>query len=170
MKLKSLLLELYKDIIHEIFDFENIEILDFHRISNNSYKFEYNNFEINVIFQDAKYEDFEFKQKFLKNTNSVVNMSFSVNDVEDQADKTDISILLPIYNTLRYIATEYITTKKPDIVICISTNRYGKFETDSGKDRIYELIMRKYTPPNYGVGQCTFKPANLSGFCLYKIK
>lgn len=170
MNLKSILMELYRDILKEVLDFNNIAILDYRKINSEQYEFQYKGMDIDASFQPMGYDELTFAQQFIMPTNNVINMTFSVNDLEDQALKLPLKDMLPIFNTLRVIADDYVSIKKPDILVFISTSREGGVGTDKGKDKVYELMLRKFMPNGYGVGKCVFKPANMAGFCLYKVK
>mgnify|MGYP003556256593 FL=1 len=169
MNLKSVLMELYRDIIKEVLDFNNIAILDYQKVNSNQYKFEQNGLDIEVLFQESDFDEFEFPNYILP-TNHIFNVAFSVNDDEGQWKKTTLGEMLPIYNTVREITTEFVNNVKPDVLVVISMDRLGLPVTDKSKDKIYELMMRKFAPTNYGIVKAVFKPANMVGFCLYKVK
>lgn len=170
MNLKSVLMELYRDILKEVLDFNNIAILDYQKVNSRKYTFSFNDSEIVAEFQPMGFDELTFKQQFIQPTNNVINMSFSVDDVESQAYKTTLAEMLPIFNTLRVIAEDYVSNQKPDILTIISTSRLGGAATDKSKDRIYELLMRKHLMPGYGIGECEFISAKMKGFYLYKVK
>lgn len=164
--------EVYKLLLSEILDFDKIYIPDYRKISSNLFEFEYDTDNLTlsgiVRFQDVAVEDWIIPDHILSSRSDIKNVSFTINDSDDQSLITNQKVLISILAVIKKCVDEYITSNDPDILLFVSVSRTGELKVDTSKDSIYKLLMRKYLPNGYGVSDCEFTPTNMKGFCVFK--
>lgn len=144
---------LYEQILIEILDFNNIELLKYTKVNNNQYKIKINNDLVEINFYNDKIEPdvFTLPEIITKLYDTeTVHIGYTFNDVDTQFKKMPLNGFLPILKTIVEIVNRYIIENQPNSLIIFSTDRYGSFEVDPAKDKIYKLLVKKYIPLNYG--------------------
>lgn len=164
--------EVYKLLLSEILDFDKIYIPNYQKLSNDKFEFVYDSGGLSlsgiVLFQDIDVEDWNIPNHIINNRFDIKNVSFTINDSDDQSLITNQKVLISILAVIKKCVDEYIASNDPDILLFVSVSRTGELKVDTSKDSIYKLLMRKYLPSGYGVSDCEFTPTNMKGFCVFK--
>jgi hypothetical protein len=158
IKLSKLLTEILK----EAGDLKNIQVIPYNKISDDLYEFSYNGMDVKVEFEShpsdiitdtiiPNVNDEVFQQVISKRADNIngYNVSFSVNDTDTQAKKTDIRTLFVILNTVVSIIKEFIREKKPFLLTVFSMSKFGSMSTDKQKSMLYAAISNQHLPSDY---------------------
>ena len=158
IKLSKLLTEILK----EAGDLKNIQVIPYNKISDDLYEFSYNGMDVKVEFEShpsdiitdtirPNVNDEVFQQVISKRADNIngYNVSFSVNDTDTQAKKTDIRTLFVILNTVVSIIKEFIREKRPFLLTVFSMSKFGSMSTDKQKSMLYAAISNQHLPSDY---------------------
>ena len=158
IKLSKLLTEILK----EAGDLKNIQVIPYNKISDDLYEFSYDGMDVKVEFEShpsdiitdtiiPNINDEVFQQVISKRADNIngYNVSFSVNDTDTQAKKTDIRTLFVILNTVVSIIKEFIREKRPFLLTVFSMSKFGSMSTDKQKSMLYAAISNQHLPSDY---------------------
>lgn len=155
----------------EVLDFNNIEEFEYKKVSNNHYKFKSNNDIVDVHFDEFDFDNQMFKVLPLIepfNGRRLINVGYKFNNVETQSKKTNIRELLPVLKTVVKIIESYIKNNNPELISIFATGRESEMGSDATKLKIYDLMITKHRPTNYGVSKINLDGD--SGILLYNTK
>lgn len=167
--------ELYDEIFMEALDFKNIQ----------TYPLKYNHegcefdaelsstesTEVYVYVEETEGTDRFVLPWRLKSAKSVVNFGFEISTgrITTQLAKIEYKYYIRILATVGKYLTEYINTKKPDLVTFFSDNKSGEKGIDPQKDDIYFMSLEKNTPFGYRLDKIYDNSRKKEGIVLYKI-
>lgn len=165
------LLEIYHDIIDEVFDFERVEKYklnanyegwEFESIINNT------RVPVYIYIQDADINRFDISSKLAK-AKVVVNFGFEIGDsrTSSQYIKSSYKDYIRILATVGTALTEYISKKHPDIVTFFSESKHGGTAIDSQKDNVYFKGLDRNKPSGYEIDSIYDKIDRKLGIMLY---
>lgn len=134
---------------------------DYKKLNNTNYSFifEFNNlpYQVNVGFtlfeDDIEKQYYFFKIDNYKNK-EFYNVYFTINDIEDQALKSDIKTILRIMTTLSLIVRDFIQENNPDGLHIEASNKNIDLLTGKQqKSYLYQAYLDKQitTLTNYNV-------------------
>ena len=159
--LRTLIIEILdKIVINEIGE-ASVEPLDYKKISNDDYSFifEFNDvsYVVKVRFTEI-WDDITKQYYFSKVPNykdkEFYNVEFTINNIENQALKSDIKTILRIMTTLSYIVKEFIQNNNPDGLYIEATNKDINLLTGKQqKSYLYQAYLDKQikTLTNYNL-------------------
>ena len=159
--LRTLIAEIIdKIIINEIGE-ASVEPLEYKKISdyNYSFRFEFDSNFYRVKVQFELIEDDISKQYYFSKVpnykdKEFYNVSFTINNIENQALKSDIKTILKIMTTLSYIVKEFIQNNNPDGLHIEATNKDINLMTGKEqKSYLYQAYLDKQikTLTNYSL-------------------
>lgn len=148
------LIRLYERILSEVLDLKNITVYEFDAKSSNQYEFDANGWKCDVEFNSVK-----LNTKLIKVPNKIkhlngmsgYSLTYTVNDDDEQYERSNLSIFLPIINTVTQICKTFTSSNEPNFIIIFATDRFGGEGIDSAKDRIYRILAKKHAPNNYAI-------------------
>lgn len=167
------LMELYQEIIDEVFDFKNIEPYELEN-THEGWKFDAvlkdELVPVYVYIQPVNIERFRLPSKF-KKTSDVVNFGFEIGEsrTTSQYEKTTYRDYIRILATVFLALNQYISKKKPDIVTFFSESKHGGNAVDVQKDDVYFKAIDRNKPSNYGVESIFDVIDKKLGTMLYRI-
>lgn len=158
--------------IKEAFDFENIQAIDTKKVTNTKYKSIDGSLEVqfDVITELDIIDGIINIPRNIENVKSAFNVSYSVNEVDDQSYKTDYNEFISILKGVKQSIEDFIESNQPDLLILVSRHREGGFRTDPSKDKLYKHAILKNLPNGYNA-EFDFEPfygSDLKGIVLYK--
>jgi hypothetical protein len=159
--LRTLIIEILdKIVINEIGE-ASIEPLDYKKISNDNYSFifEFNDVSYVVKVRFTEIWDDIIKQYYFSKVpnykdKEFYNVEFTINNIENQALKSDIKTILRIMTTLSYIVKEFIQNNNPDGLYIEATNKDINLLTGKQqKSYLYQAYLDKQikTLTNYNL-------------------
>lgn len=151
-----------------IFDFDNVNLLDFTR-SGNKYRFNIQPDAVcEVNFEDVSSDKHTIRfAPLLQNVKQIVNVNFTINGDDTQYKKTDIAYITTVLFNVVNCINDYISRNDPECLLVIPLAKTGIMAPDRQKDMVYRYICRKYAPSGYGISD--IKVISFNGFCLYNI-
>lgn len=148
------LIRLYERILSEVLDLKNINVYKFTSKSLNEYEFDANGWKCDVIFNSVKLntELVQVPDK-IKHLDGMLgyNLTYTVNDDDEQYKKSNLSVFLPIITTVTQICKKFTMATEPNFIVIFATDRFGGEGIDSAKDRIYRILAKKHAPNNYAI-------------------
>ena len=171
------LTELYKQIINEYGDLQNIEPYKF--IKNiNTYTFSSDEIEVNVSVEFQNIKSLEIKLNTvskiyydnMKKEDVSYNVLFEIEGIQSQFTKTNLSIYNRIMKTIVIIIQDFINTKKPYGLWIFGTNKKGLPTSDKQKNIIYYNISKYYMPSMYRISEAIIRydGALYNGYIIFQ--
>ena len=159
--LRTLVTEIVDKIIIDEIGEASVKPLDYKKISNDNYSFifEFNDvsYVVKVRFTEI-WDDITKQYYFSKVPNykdkEFYNVEFTINNIENQALKSDIKTILRIMTTLSYIVKEFIQNNNPDGLYIEATNKDVNLLTGKEqKSYLYQAYLDKQikTLTNYNL-------------------
>lgn len=149
------LMELYNEVIAEVFDFKNIEpydLVDTHE----GWKFDAilkdKTVPVYVYIQPVNVTRFDLPTKF-KAATDVVNFGFEIGEsrTTSQYEKTTYRDYVKVLATVFVALNGYIDKKKPNIITFFSESKHGGNAVDVQKDDVYFTAIDRNKPSGYEV-------------------
>jgi hypothetical protein len=158
------LTELYKQIINEYGDLQNIEPYSFTKTTN-KYTFFSDEIEVNVSVEFDNVKSLEVKLDTvskiyydnMKKDDVSYNVSFEIEGIQSQFTKTNLSVYNRIMKTIVIIIQDFINIKKPYGLWIFGTNKKGLSMSDAQKNIIYYNISKYYMPSMYRISEAIAK-------------
>lgn len=166
------LLELYREIVDEVFDFNNVQTYKL-KPTFEGWEFQsiINGMEIPVYIyiQDTTIDRFDVPTK-LRSAKNVVNFGFEIGNarISSQYTKSTYKDYIKILATVGEALDEYISIKHPDIVTFFSENKHGGQSVDSQKDNVYFKAIDRNKPSGYEVENVFDVVDKKLGIMIYK--
>jgi len=159
--------------IKEIGDLKNIQTYSYQKIKPNSYTFETEFGNVDVNFDEFFYKDWEgFKVDYNQYDYSgkVYNISYTIDDVTSQIEKTNYKELIKIMSTIRDIVEDFISSSSPYALLMFGIDKSGGVSSDKQKNSLYLLLASKHLPPNYRISKATIKDPGIEykGYVMFK--
>lgn len=170
------LLEIYNEIISEIFDFSKIKKYEY-RKNNEGWEFdatiEDEIVTIYVYVERTNLQRFTFSpiiSKKFGNQSKIYNFGFEIGElkISSQYTKTSFADYIRILATVGEILQEFISMIQPDIITFFSGSKKGGKMADPQKDDIYFKAIDSNIPAGYELESIKDKIDNKYGLMLYQ--
>jgi hypothetical protein len=166
------LLEIYRDIIDEVFDFDSV---DKYKLKSNVEGWEFNaniNGELIPIYiyvQDTNIDRFSIAPKFRK-VKLISNFGFEIGEsrMTSQYAKSSYKDYIKILATVDEALDEYISKIHPEIITFFSESKHGGQAADSQKDNVYFKAIDRNKPSGYEIDTIFDKVDKKLGIMLYR--
>lgn len=166
------LLELYREIVDEVFDFNNVQTYklkptfegwEFQSIINGT------EIPVYIYIQDTTIDRFDVPTK-LRSAKNVVNFGFEIGNarISSQYTKSTYKDYIKILATVGEALDEYISIKHPDIVTFFSENKHGGQSVDSQQDNVYFKAIDMNKSSGYEVENVFDVVDKKLGIMIYK--
>jgi len=113
------------------------------------------------------YDDNEYLYQvyftFISSESKEVTVSFAIHESGYNIyDNTNLGFSLPVLSTVLAIMKNFIKTEEPNFVLFTG-------EQNSGKDKLYEKMLKKFEPILKQMGYSTLKRALFGGSVFFRI-
>lgn len=170
------LLEIYHNIIDEVFDFETINKYELSSTSD-SWKFEADiNGDIVPVFvyvEPTEIQRFDISPNIMdrfRNNVRIFNFGFEIGDskISSQYTKTTYKYYIRILATVGNALNKFIESTNPDIITFFSESKRGGNSVDIQKDDVYFKAMDRNKPAGYEIESISDRIDHKPGIMLYK--
>lgn len=170
--LKNIIKESY---IKEIGDLKNIQTYPFQKIDSYSYTFDTKFGNVKVEFMEFFYkdwEDFKVEHNQYDYSGKVYNVSYTIDDITSQIEKTNYKELIKIMSTIRDIVEDFISSFSPYALLLFGVDKRGGMLSDKQKNSLYLLLASKNLPPNYRISKGIIEDSGVKyeGYVMFKNK
>jgi hypothetical protein len=170
--LKKIIRESY---LREIGDLKNIHSYNFTQISPNKWEFNTDFGRVEVyfsIFDPKDWGGFEVKHNDYNYSQTIYNVTYSIDDVTSQIQKTNYKELLKIINTVVKIINIFIKQNSPYSLILAGEDKKGTGTSDKQKNTLYITIASQHLLPGYRISKTkiTDPGFEIDGYILFKDK
>lgn len=147
---------LYKEIINEVGDLENIESYPFHKLSDNHYKFDFHD-EIkgDVTFEEAPSNVFLFVEfppiAQVEKANGIYMVGYSINGNDAQYEKSSTGVLFKCLKTVVKVIDDFIINHPKCIIVFFENTKEDKLGIGQ-KMHLYFKISHSNIP-SYRTGE-----------------
>jgi hypothetical protein len=172
------LAEIYKQIVNESGDLQNIKSYPYNKFGNKNYSFDVNeiNTYVEVEFSNLKsLDDTEFKtttqiyNDYMKPDDKSYNIGYDVGGDQYQFTKTNIGVYNRIMKTIVDIIQDFISNVKPYSLWIVGTSK-NNILTNSQKNLIYYNISHHNMVPGYRIhdGSLNYEGATYDGYVIFQ--
>ena len=170
------LLSILTEILTEVGDLKNIHPYNWSQTSVNTYSFDIDdnkNIEIatgRVAFYKLSQQE-RYTIKFspaieIEKVDTIENITYYINDTTDQAEKTDLSLLIHISKTVTDIVNDRIQNTVNTAFIIFEDMKTGELGSDQ-KMLFYKAIARQNLPTGYRGSKIML--GEIEGYCISPI-
>ena len=170
--LKKIITESY---IKEVGDLKNIDYYQSYQLSPNEWGFKTDFGEVTVNFfpfDPAEWDHFEVRHNDYDYSQDVINVSYAIEDVTSQIQKSNYRELLKIVKTVSIIIKNYIEENSPYSILLFGDDKRGSGLSDKQKNSLYLMTALQNIPTGYRISKSTIKDPSVSleGYIMFKNK
>ena len=170
--LKKLITESY---IKEVGDLKNVDYYQSYQLSPNEWGFNTDFGEVTVkfsYFDPAEWGHFEVRHNDYDYSQDVINVSYAIEGVTSQIQKSNYRELLKIVKTVSIIIKNYIEENSPYSILLFGDDKKGSGLSDKQKNSLYLMIALHNLPTGYRISKSIIKDPSVSleGYIMFKNK
>ena len=170
--LKKIISESY---LKEVGDLKNIGSYQYYNLGPNTWGFETDFGEIEVkffIFESDDWDHFEVSHNNYDYSQEITNVSYAIDDVTSQIQKTNYGELLKIIKTVSMIIKKYIEENSPYSLLLFGDDKRGIGMSDKQKNSFYLMTALHNLPTGYRISKSKIKDPDISleGYIIFKNK
>jgi hypothetical protein len=175
MNINSLKKIINESYIKEVGDLKNIDSYPYYNLGLNKWGFKTDFGETVVMFSTfdpADWGYFEVRHNDYDYSQEVINVSYAIEDVTSQIQKTNYRELLKIVKTVSMIIKEYIEKNSPYSILLFGDDKMGSGMSDKQKNSLYLMTALQNLPTGYRISKSKIKDPSVSleGYIIFKNK